>query len=92
MMDPAVRFHVPVLRASADGWWFQIARRLIWVTSETNNEGRLLELLLDGATTSDEVIPLVATEPILIAAPMTQQPVEWAFTCSHLDRRGPAPE
>ena len=78
--DPAVRFHVPVLRASADGWWFQIARRLIWVTSETNNEGRMLELLLDEATTSDEVVPLVATEPILIAAPMTQQPVEWAFT------------
>ena len=80
VMDPAIRFHVPVHRASADSWWFQIARRLIWVTSETNNEGQLLELLLDGATTSDEVVPLVATEPILIAAPMTQQPVEWAFT------------
>ena len=80
VMDPAVRFYVPVLRASADGWWFQIARRLIWVTSETNDEGRLLEPLLDGATASDEVIPLAATEPILIAAPMTQQPLEWAFT------------
>ena len=80
VMDPAVRFYVPVLGTSAEGWWFQIARRLIWVTSETNDEGRLLELLLDGATTSDEVVPLVATEPVLIAAPMTQQPVEWAFT------------
>ena len=80
VMDPAVRFHVPILRASAEGWWFQIARRLIWVTSETNDEGRLLELLLDGATTGDEVVPLVATEPVLIAAPMTKQPVEWAFT------------
>ena len=80
VMDPAVRFYVPVLGTSAEGWWFQIARRLIWVTSEMNNEGRLLELLLDGMTTSDEVVPLVATEPILIAAPMTKQPVEWAFT------------
>ena len=80
VMDPAVRFHIPVLRALVDGWWFQIARRLIWVTNETRNEGRLLELLLDGATTSDEVVPLVATEPILIAAPLTQQPVAWAFT------------
>ena len=26
------------------------------------------------------VVPLVAAEPMLIAAPMTQQPVEWAFT------------
>ena len=79
-MDPAVRFHVPVRRASVEGWWFQIARRLIWVTSETKDEGRLLELLLDGATTGDEIVPLVATEPVLIAAPMTQQPVQWAFT------------
>ena len=80
VMDPAVRFHVPVLGVSGKGWWFQIARRLIWVTSETNDEGRLLERLLDGATTGDEVVPLVAAEPILIAAPMTRQPVEWAFT------------
>lgn len=80
VMDPAVRFHVPVLGVLAEGWWFQIARRLIWVTNETNNEGRLLQQLLDEATTGDEVAPLVATEPILIAAPMTQQPVEWAFT------------
>ena len=69
-----------VLVKAAEGWWFQIARRLIWVTSDTTDEGRLLELLLDGATTSDEVVPLVATEPILIAAPMTHQPVAWAFT------------
>ena len=80
VMDPAVRFYVPILGISVEGWWFQIARRLIWVTSKTNDEGRLLEPLLDGATSSDEVLPLVATEPILIAAPMTQQPVEWAFT------------
>ena len=80
VMDPAVRFYVPVLSASAEGWWFQIARRLIWVTSETKDEGRLVEPLLDGATSGDEVIPLVATEPILIAAPMTKQPPEWAFT------------
>ncbi len=78
VMDPEVRFYVPVLGTSDKGWWFQISRRLIWVTNETNDEGRLLELLLDG-TTSDEAIPLVATEPVLIAAPMTRQPVEWAF-------------
>ena len=80
VMDPAVRFYVPILGTLAEGWWFQIARRLIWVTSKTYDEGRLLELLLDEETTSDEVLPLVATEPILIAAPMTQHPVEWAFT------------
>ena len=80
VMDPAVRFYVPLLGASAEGWWFQIARRLIWVTSETKDEGRLVEPLLEGATSGEEVVPLVATEPILIAAPMTKQPIEWAFT------------
>ena len=80
VMDPEVRFYVPVRGTSAEGWWFQIARRLIWVTTETQNEGRLLEPLLDGVTTSDEVFPLAATEPIVIAAPMTKQPLEWAFT------------
>ena len=50
------------------------------MTSEMTDEDRLLELLVDGATTSDEVVPPVATEPILIAAPMTHQPVAWAFT------------
>ncbi len=79
VMDPAVRFHIPILRASAGGWWFQIARRLIWVTSETKDEGRLMEQLVDDAATSYEFVPLVAAEPILIAAPMTQQPVQWAF-------------
>ena len=80
VMDPAVRFHVPVLGIRAAGWWFQIARRLIWLTGATNDEGRLWEPLLDEDTTGDEFIPLVATEPILIAAPMTQPLVEWAFT------------
>lgn len=80
VMDPEFRFYVPVLGFSTNGWWFQISRRLTWVTDKTNDEGRLVEPLLDGATTSDGVIPLVATEPVLIAAPMTRQPVEWAFT------------
>lgn len=80
VMDPAVRFNVPVLRVSIGKWWFQIARRLIWVTSETEDEGRLFELLLDKTMTSGEVAPLAAVEPILIAAPMTRQPVDRAFT------------
>jgi hypothetical protein len=80
VMDPAVRFNVPVLGVSIGGWWFQIARRLIWVTSETEDEGRLFELLLDKTMTGGEVLPLVATEAILIAAPMTRQPADWAFT------------
>ena len=32
VMDPAVRFSVPILGVPFGGWWIQIARRLIWVT------------------------------------------------------------
>jgi hypothetical protein len=79
VMDPAVRFSVPILGASVGGWWIQITRRLIWVTSETEDEGRLIELLLDKAKTGSEVAPLAAVEPILIVARMTRQPADWAF-------------
>jgi hypothetical protein len=80
VMDPAVRFSVPILAVSVSGWWIQIARRLIWVTSETEDEGRLIELLMDKTMTGGEVAPLAAVEPILIVAPMTRQPADWAFT------------
>lgn len=80
VMDPAVRFNVPILGESVGGWWIQIARRLIWVTDETEDEGRLMEPLLDESAARGEIIPLVAVEPILIVARMTRQPVLWAFT------------
>ncbi len=80
VMDPAVRLSVPILGVSVGGWWIQIARRLIWVTSETEDEGRLFEPLLDNTMTDGEVPPLAAAEPILIAARMTRQPADWAFT------------
>ncbi|MCX4557459.1 hypothetical protein OHA02_14740 [Streptomyces phaeochromogenes] len=80
IMDPAVRFYVPILAVSTNGWWVQIARRLIWVTSEAEEDGRFIELLLNETTTGKEVAPLAAVEAILIAAPMTRQPADWAFT------------
>src|SRR6266700_4544919 len=60
VMDPAVRFSVPILAVPVGGWWIQIARRLIWVTSETEDDGRLIELLLDKTKTGSETAPLAA--------------------------------
>lgn len=80
VMNPAVRLSVPILGVPVSGWWIQIARRLIWVTSETEDEGRLIEPLLDKTMSGGEVAPLAAVEPILIAVPMTRQPADWAFT------------
>ncbi|MGV9531333.1 hypothetical protein ACWDTQ_11245 [Streptomyces cellulosae] len=50
------------------------------MTSETEDDGRLIELLLEKATTSEETSPLAAVEAILIAVPMTRHPADWAFT------------
>ncbi|MBX9397243.1 hypothetical protein K4749_27560 [Streptomyces sp. TRM72054] len=80
IMDPAVRFYVPILGASVNGWWIQIARRLIWVTSEAEDDGQLVELLLNETMAGGEIPPLAAVEAILIAARMTRQPADWAFT------------
>jgi hypothetical protein len=80
VMDPAVRLSIPILGVPIGGWWIQIARRLIWVTSETEDEGRLIELLVDNRVTGGAAAPLAAVEPILIAVPMTGQPADWAFT------------
>lgn len=80
IMDPAVRFSVPILGVAAGGWWIQVSRRLIWVTREMEDEGRLIELLIDKRASGGDVMPLAAVEPILIVVPMTRQPADWAFT------------
>lgn len=79
VMDPAVRFHVPILGVGVAGWWIQIARRLVWVTNDTEDEGRLLERLIDVPMSDGGPLPLAAAEPILIVVPMTSQPARWAF-------------
>ena len=80
IVDPAVRFSVPIFGVSVNGWWIQLARRLVWVTSKTEDEGRLLELLLHKAKSGSETTPLAAVEPILIVARTTRHPADWAFT------------
>ena len=80
VMDPDQRFYVPVLGAATDGWWFQIARRLLWVTRDTRDEGRMLESLLGDPLADRNVPPFVATEPVLTMARLTHQPVDWAMT------------
>jgi hypothetical protein len=81
VMDPDFRFNVPVMGVEYGGWWFQVTRRLIWVTPETRDEGRLLEPLFDtDEITKQRIAPLCAAEAVLIAARMTSQPIDWAFS------------
>ncbi len=79
LMDPSLRFFIPILGVAIDGWWFQISRRLLWITNETQDEGRLVELILSDKGPEGSRLPLAATEPVLVVARMTQHPVDWAF-------------
>ena len=78
LMEPNYRFNIPIMAASGGGWWFQLTRRLVWVTNETPEDGRLLEVLLDDQP--GPPLPLAAVEAVLIVARLTSQPVEWAMS------------
>ena len=81
VMDPNLRFNVPILGFELGGWWFQISRRLVWVTNDTEDEGRLLEPLFDmDEMKAQRAAPLCATENVLIVARLTSQPIDWAFS------------
>ncbi|NJD62735.1 MAG: hypothetical protein FIA93_08445 [Deltaproteobacteria bacterium] len=81
VMDPNYRFNVPILGAQIGGWWFQITRRLVWITNETPDEGRMIEPLFDMDEVKAHRLPaLCAVEAILIAARLTRQPIDWAFS------------
>ena len=49
LLDPSNHVHVPEAAAAGDGWWFQITRRLLWITQATE-EQRLVEPLSRTAT------------------------------------------
>src|SRR5205823_3459959 len=75
-MVPTNRINVPIVATSAGGWWFQVSRRLRWITGSTPDEQQLVQPLM---VTNGEMHPLVGVEPFLIVARLTSHPVEWAF-------------
>lgn len=77
LMDPNYRVSVPIAAGVRGGWWFQITRRLVWVTEDTPDEQRLLAPLIDG---TDGVRALAGVEPMLILARITSHPANWAFS------------
>ena len=76
LLDPSYRVHVPVAMGGGDGWWFQITRRLLWVTPAAD-EQRLVEPLFPDA--EEELRTLAAVEPLLIAGRVTSHPADWAM-------------
>lgn len=76
LLDPAHHVHVPVAVGGVEGWWFQITRRLMWITPAAD-EQRLVEPLFPDA--DHDLQRLVAVEPLLIAARVTGHPADWAM-------------
>ena len=76
LLDPSYRVHVPVATGGCDGWWFQITRRVLWMTPAAD-EQRLVEPLFPDA---DEALRrLVAVEPLLIVGRVMSHPADWAM-------------
>lgn len=74
--DPTNRLNVPIAAAEVNGWWFQITRRLRWITRESADNHRLVQTLIP----EDEGLRgLIGEEPILIMARATEHPVKLAY-------------
>lgn len=76
LINPSRRVHVPIASAHANGWWFQISRRLVWISRDSPDDQRLIEPLI----VEPRPLPLAAVEPTLIVARLTSHPVDWAMS------------
>jgi hypothetical protein len=75
LLDPQVYVQVPVASVEVGDWWVQLSRRVRVLTRETPDDQRLYEPL----STPDGPVIWAASEPVLIVARMTEQPVTWAM-------------
>ena len=76
LLDPSNHVHVPITTAAHGGWWFQITRRLLWVTQATEEERMVEPLFPDG---DNALRALVAVEPLLIVGRVTSHPADWVM-------------
>lgn len=68
--------HVPLGMAFAGGWWIQLSRRLVAITRTTeDDETRLYESIVPLGNWGT----LAATEPRLILARLSSDPIDWAM-------------
>jgi hypothetical protein len=76
LLDPSNHIHVPVAAGMGGGWWFQVTRRLLWVTKATEEQRLLEPLFPDG---DNELRALAAVEPLLTVGRITSHPADWAM-------------
>jgi len=76
--NPDNHILVPIVATAYRGWWFQVTRRLMWITHAQTDPTRLVEPLLGGG--EDGIQALVGVEPVLVAARVGQHPADWAIS------------
>ncbi len=76
-MDQNHLVFVPLTGFAAGGWWFQLTRRLTWITGARNDLQQLVEPLIGGS--EGPSVGLVGVEPVLIVARLTSHPVDRAL-------------
>jgi hypothetical protein len=75
LMDAGRHTHVPVVAGWFEGWWLQVSRRIQIMTNDTPDDPGLVEMLAPPGNG----LAVIAGEPILIAARMTEHPSDWVF-------------
>jgi hypothetical protein len=75
LLDPNRYVVAPVIAGEVEGWVVQVSRRIQLMTQETPGDPGLVEQL---APVQDGMA-VVADEPILIVARVTEHPADWAF-------------
>ena len=75
LLEPNRFVYVPIASAIVNGWWTQFSRRLLLVTSESHEDPLLCEFLAPFGDWG----ALVAAEPRLIVARLTEHPATWAM-------------
>lgn len=75
LLDPDLHEIAPIGAVSVGGWWLQLGRRISIVTKQTPDSPRLVEPLFP----FDDWGMLVASEPTLIIARVTEHPIKWAM-------------
>ena len=77
-VNPDNHILVPIVATAYRGWWFQVTRRLMWITDAQTDATRLVEPLLGSG--EDGIQALVGAEPVLVAARVAQHPADWAIS------------
>lgn len=74
LLDPDAYVNLAIGAAQLPGWFLQVTRRARGITRNTPDDGRLMQLLAH-----EGPVGIVAEEPRVLLARITEEPVDWAI-------------